>query len=236
MNFKKRSLQTELMDDPVISSKDYQDCLRDLGIVNRGTLAYRPVLNWLRQITKRLSFKRTISILDVGSGGGDTLRHIAKWAAKHNKPVDLLGVDLNGWSKQYADQVTPASVPITFKTANIFDLDESQNFDFIISSLFTHHLTDEQLVQFLQWMDKHATYGWLINDLHRHPIAYYFSKYVFRFLRLHYMVQNDGPISVARAFTKADWEKYLKAAGIPSDQIEISWFFPFRYRVVRWKP
>jgi hypothetical protein len=45
------------------------------------------------------------------------------------------------------------------------------------------------------------------------------------------MVQHDGPISVARAFTAADWRRFVAEAGIPMKRIRINWFFPFRYCV-----
>ena len=78
--------------------------------------------------------------------------------------------------------------------------------------------------------------GWLINDLHRHPMAYFLFKHISRLLRLDYMVQHDGAISVARAFTRADWMRALIAAGIPMEQTSIVWWFPFRYSIERRKP
>ena len=46
-------------------------------------------------------------------------------------------------------------------------------FDFVISSLVAHHMTDGQLRAFLRFMEENSTEGWLVNDLHRHasPIA-----------------------------------------------------------------
>jgi 2-polyprenyl-3-methyl-5-hydroxy-6-metoxy-1,4-benzoquinol methylase len=234
--FKQRSTHPELMDDQGTGFHVFGDCLHDLRIVNICSLAYRPILSWLRQTIAGLHSSRSISIIDVGSGGGDTLRKIAQWAIRHKQAVDLTGVDLNAWSKQYADQATPASLNIKFETADIFDFAPTRQVDFIISSLFTHHLDDEQLVRFLRWMEIHAKQGWLINDLHRHPVAYFLIKYASRLLGFHYMVQHDGPVSVARGFTKSEWIRHLTQADIPSDQIEICWFFPFRYRVVRRMP
>jgi hypothetical protein len=125
---------------------------------------------------------------------------------------------------------------IKFETADIFDFAPSRQFNFAISSLFTHHLNDEQIVNFLQWMERHTNQGWLINDLHRHPAAYFLIKYASRLLGFHYMVQHDGPISVARSFSKKDWVRYLISANIPLNETEIQWFFPFRYSIVRRKP
>jgi hypothetical protein len=48
------------------------------------------------------------------------------------------------------------------------------------------------------------------------------------------MTANDGPISVSRAFTAADWGRILTAAGV-QDRATIEWFFPFRYTVANRK-
>jgi len=234
-NSKRRSTQSEMMDDPTIDFVCFSDCLRDLAIVNRLSLGYRPTLAWFkRQLRKRESIQH-LSIFDVGSGGGDMLRQIARMVQRPGHSVSLTGIDLNPWSKRYAEQVTSPDLGIQFETSDIFNFAPDRKADFVISSLFTHHLNDDQLVDFLRWMEHHTTQGWFINDLHRHPLAYFLIKYGALLLGFHIMVRHDGPISVARAFTKTDWIGYLKAAAIPMDQVKIRWFFPFRYGVERHK-
>ncbi len=234
--FKKRSTETELMDDPAIGFPAFADCLRDLAIVNVLTFGYRPTLGWLKRMYKNTKSEEKISIVDIGSGGGDMLRQIAQSAERNKQKVDLTGVDLNPWSGKYARTVTSPLLPITFETSDIFDFAPDRQFDFAISALFTHHLNNDQLIRFLKWMDQHTVKGWFINDLHRHPLAYVLFKYLSRFLRLNYMVQHDGAISVKRAFTKDDWTRALITAGIPLGQTRIRWCFPFRYIIERQKP
>ncbi len=231
VNFDRRSTQNELMDSESIDFAEFDECLRQLTIVNIFTLAYRPTLHWLRRMLEKASPRGTTSILDVGSGGGDMLRRIWKLMTRHDLNADLTGVDLNPWSKQSAEQVTPAELKIRFETSNIFSFDETRHFDFIISCNFTHHLTDEELVRFIQWMDKHAKRGWFINDLHRHRLPYYFVKAAFRILPLSRMMRSDGPISISRAFVATDWRRLLVEAGIPAQRTSIKWYFPFRYVV-----
>jgi 2-polyprenyl-3-methyl-5-hydroxy-6-metoxy-1,4-benzoquinol methylase len=235
-NFAHRSKKLELMDDAGIGYDAFCDCLHDLERVNVLSFGYRPTLKWFSHIYNWLKPAHPLVIIDVGSGGGDTLRQLAKQAAHRKKSVTLTGVDLNPWSKQYADSVTPPRLNIHFATSDIFTFNPVHNADFVICSLFTHHLDDEAVVGFLKWLERHSRHGWFINDLHRHPVAYFLIKYLSRLFRFHYMVQNDGPISVARAFTKSDWIKYLQAANIPADQVTIRWFFPFRYCIERRQP
>jgi len=230
-DFSCRSHQLEMMDGDAIGFEDFQNCLRGLEIVNVCTLAYRPTLHWLKRTLSGVKSRQPVSILDVGSGGGGMLRKIWKWAPRSGREIHLTGVDLNPWSKKSAESFTPADVPIQYETSDIFSFDPDRRADFIISSLFTHHLSDGEVVKFLQWMDCHAIQGWFINDLHRHPLPFFFIRYAMRLLGAGPMVRHDGPISVARAFTAADWRRLVADAGIPAERIRINWFFPFRYCV-----
>jgi SAM-dependent methyltransferase len=234
LDFSRRSIEAELMDDASVTFEAFRNCLRDLEIVNRCTLSHRPTLHWLKRVLPVILNDR-ISILDVGSGGGGMLRRIANWARTNGQQVELVGVDLNPWSKRSAEQLTPSDAPIRFETADIFSF-EPGRIDFIISSLFTHHLPDSEVVRFLRWMDQHAVRGWFINDLHRHPLPRFVIRHATRLLSFDRMVRYDGPVSVARAFTASDWRSLLAAAGIPAERTRIDWFFPFRYCVAGWNP
>jgi SAM-dependent methyltransferase len=234
-DFSCRSRQLEMMDGDAVGFDAFRKCLRDLEIVNVCTLAYRPTLYWLKKCLRSDKSRQPVSVLDIGSGGGGMLRKIWKWAQRHERETYLTGVDLNPWSKRSAEGVTPLDAPIQYETANIFSFDPDRQADFIISSLFTHHLTDNEVVKFLRWMDRSATRGWFINDLHRHRLPFFLIGCATRLLGFGPMVQHDGPISVARAFTAADWRRLVAEAGIPAERIHINWFFPFRYCVARRK-
>lgn len=223
------------MDTETTSFAEFQNCLQNLEVINILTLAYRPTLRWIKHMLVNVRPEQLVSIIDIGCGGGDMLRKIWKMAQGQNISVQLVGIDMNPWSKQSAEQMTPQNAPMRFEAVNLFSLDPDCRADFIISSLFTHHLTDDELVCFIQWMDHHALRGWYINDLHRHPLPYFFIKYAVRLLFTNRMIQHDAPVSVARAFVADEWRNSLKKAGIPKERTSIEWFFPFRYGVACWK-
>ncbi len=227
-DFGRRSSEAELMDEADLSFAEFHHCLQSLKTINQLTLAYRPTLRWLRPW---LEGSAPLTILDAGSGGGDMLRRIEKEVARMRgkggtEQVDLIGVDLNPWSRESAQQSFPDS-GARFATGDIFTFEPDRPVDFIISSLFTHHLTDQQLVDFLQWMHGRARQGWFINDLHRHPIPYHFIKAATGLLSRNRLIRNDAAVSVARAFSVADWRRLLARAGL-EDEVRIQWFFPFR--------
>lgn len=227
----RRSTCLEIMDTKSFSFEEFNHYLQVLERINFWTIAYRPTLNFFKQALGRMPPQRTISILDVGCGNGDMLRQIGIWAQKHHINVKLAGVDLNPMAKLSAERAMPIGMPIYFETANIFDIHPAQPVDFIICSLFAHHLTAEENIRVLSWMNENAVLGWFINDLHRHSLPYTFIKYAIRFLCSNPYVQHDAPLSVARAFKKNDWLPILKEAGVPITKARIKWFFPFRYCV-----
>jgi hypothetical protein len=237
LDFTRRSTQSELMDSLDTDFETFRGCLVDLAKVNRLTLADRPTLRFLEVLAAagRLPRDRPITVLDAGSGFGDMLRKIDPWAARRRLEVDLIGLDLNPWSARAAEEVTTSGQPIRYVTANIFDYQPPSRTDIVISSLFTHHLEETSLIRFISWMEANAAIGWFVNDLHRHPVPYHLFRVLSRALRFHHFVQHDGPISIARAFTAADWQHVLAAAGVPRAEAEVARRFPFRLCVARVK-
>lgn len=230
-DFSKRSSEIELMDSESVSFEEFNNCLQHLEWINIFTLAYLPTYFWLKKIVAKNHYKEKISIFDIGSGGGDMLRKIWKWTSCSKIKFTLTGIDINPWSKKSAEEMTPKAAPIKFETADIFTLSEKQKPDFIISSLFTHHLDNDSLIKFIRWMDNQAICGWFINDLHRHFIPYFFIKWVTHMLPLNRLIKNDAAVSVARSFSKEDWWHIIDQAGIARSRIKIKWFFPFRYSI-----
>lgn len=224
-NFNQRSTENELMDQEGISFAEFHDCLQGLERINHLTLAYRPTLRWLRPWLKS---GEPICILDAGCGGGDMLRQIERQlrSEPQKNNVRLQGVDLNPWSKRSAALCTNAAA-IHYETADVFRFQLEQSLDLIICSLFTHHLSDNQVIDFLRWIDTRARKGWFINDLHRHPLPYYFIKAATALLSRNRLIRNDAAVSVARAFSVSDWQRLLEQAGL-ADRARIQWFFPFR--------
>jgi SAM-dependent methyltransferase len=216
IDFSRRNALTELMDSDATDFATFRDCLVDLAKVNRLTLAYRPTLRFFADLAEagRLPRDRVITVVDVGSGFGDMLRKLDRWAARRGLRLDLTGVDLNPWSARTAVAATAPERPIRYVTANVFDFSPERPIDIVISSLFTHHLDDGSLVRFIAWMEANAAIGWFVNDLHRHPLPYHAFRIASRALRFHHFVQHDGPISIARAFDAHDWRDALAAAGL----------------------
>jgi len=211
----------ELMDQPC-SYEDFRGCLRDLAEVNRVTRAYAPTLAFLDRIAAGRSTSEPLRILDVGSGGGDTLRAIARWAASRSLAVELTGIDLNPYSTRAAQEFSARdslAARIDFVTADVFTYTPGPAPDIVLSALFTHHLSTPDIVRFLRWMEVHARLGWFINDLHRSRRAAFWFRFLPILFSWHPFIQSDGPISLRRAFTAEDWLHMLGQAHITEADI-----------------
>ena len=237
IDFSRRNDLSELMDSDQTDFETFRGCLIDLCKVNHLTLAYRPSRRFFESLARsgRLPRERTIVVVDVGSGYGDMLRKIDRWAMRRGIDVDLTGVDLNPWSARAAKEATAPGRPIRFVTANIFDYQPARPVDIVISSLLTHHLDNAALVRFISWMEATAAIGWFVNDLHRNAIPYHLFRMAARALRFHEFVQHDGPVSIARAFDISDWRRLIDAAGVAHAAAEIRRVFPYRLCVSRLK-
>jgi SAM-dependent methyltransferase len=235
-DFRHRAQLTEMMDEPC-SREVLRACLRDIARTNRWTLAYRPLLRWLNAVVEPLGWREgTLRILDVGCGYGDGLRRIEQFAEARGVAVELTGLDLNSDATAIAAEASPAASRIRWITADILSYSPPTPPHLVVSSLFTHHLADEQIVSFLKWMETNAQMGWFINDLSRAPIPYYFFRAFAKLARLHPFVQYDGPASIARAFVSGDWQRMCVAAGLRESEFAIQVFRPARLCVARRKP
>ncbi len=209
-------------------------CLRDLSRLNRWFLAYRPTLDWLSAVAPPGAVG-PIHIVDVGCGYGDSLRRIERWARKNGLAVELTGLDLSPDAVAIAAEATPSTSAVRWVAADVFAWQPDKPMDLILSSLFTHHLSEPGLIRFVQWMDLHAKRGWFINDLSRAAVPYHLLRIFTRLAGLHRFVQHDGPVSIARSFVPDDWRRICAAAGLNQSEVSIQPFFPARLCVSRSK-
>lgn len=230
-DLRQRSPQLEWMDTEDVSAADFAACLADLSVVNSVTLARPPTLAFMRRVARGMAVGERLSVLDAGFGEGDMLRRIHRWGTRRGLRMELSGVDLNPWSTAAAEVATPSAMGIRYVTGDLFDLPPGDT-DVVISSLFTHHLTDAQIVEFLAWMEARARRGWFVNDLHRHPVAFHGFRLLSAAAGWHRFVRHDGPISVARSFRRRDWDALLRRAGLAGVAV-VRWHMPFRFCVSR---
>jgi 2-polyprenyl-3-methyl-5-hydroxy-6-metoxy-1,4-benzoquinol methylase len=228
--FKSRSKEKEIMDD-LEGSEEIIQTLQELDVINKRLGGNSVTINALNKVVNEFSAGlKPIKIADLGCGGGDILKDIAIWGRKRKLNLKLIGIDANMHIIDYARKNVNQYPEIYFESTNIFSKEfKEQKFDIIICSLFTHHFSDEELVTLINQLKNQAKY-FIINDLHRHPLAYYSIMALTKLFSKSQMVKNDAPISVLRGFAKNDLELILKKAGV--DKYTLQWRWAFRWQLI----
>ena len=221
-----RSSEMEIMDDFTMEGTLFRDTLDKLEIINRFLGGNSVTINGLKNLLKNQSKNKTITIVDLGCGNGDILRDVAKFGRKNNYSFNLIGIDANLAAIEYAKELSKEYSELSFKTIDILSEDfKKQSYDVVLCTLFLHHFKNEELISFLKTTTNKATIGVVVNDLHRHKLAYYLFKLIGFFIK-NKMVRKDGLTSVLRAFKREDLENIAKEIKV---HFSIQWKWAFRY-------
>ena len=222
-----RSEETEIMDDFSLEGKLFRDTLNKLETINRTLGGNSVTLGGLKKLLKNHPKNQPVVIIDLGCGHGDILRDVAKFGRKNGYKFQLVGIDANQDAIDYAEELSENIKELNFQNLDIFsEKFDNLNYDVALCTLFAHHFKDEELTPLLNKLLKNASIGIVINDLHRHKLAYYLFKIIGLFVS-NEMVRKDGLTSILRAFKRKDLVKIseeLKANYI------VKWKWAFRYQ------
>ena len=226
--FNKRSKEKELLDQDVIPERDLFQNLKELDFINHWLGGYNISFSALKKVLKS---NQQYTIVDIGCGGGDTLKRISRWNTRQHFDLKLYGVDLKSVCIQYAEtnQKDDSIQFICDDYRNVFE--HLQSVNIIHACLFCHHLTESELIGLVKFAVDHNSML-VINDLERNPFAYYSIKYLTRFFSKSYLVKNDAPLSVLRGFKKKEWLDILQKAGAKTFSVKNKW--AFRHEVIVW--
>src|SRR5215208_190126 len=224
--FKQRSHRLEHIDTGNYTAEEYEDCIGELQLVNRWIGdAHSLKATLLREIEARSL--TSFSILDVGAGSGELLRVAATWARQTNRAFSGVGLELNERmaesileESEYFDEIRSVrgdALQLPFADAQ---------FDYVMCSLFTHHLLDEQVVQVLREMSRVARRRIFVIDLHRHPVAYFLYTTLGKIVLHNRLLRHDGALSILRGFKSDELLELAQRAGL--QDIWIERHFPYR--------
>lgn len=224
--FTTRSLKLERIDTGDYTPEEYDRFLYDIRLVNRFAGDRRALQKTLLKEIVRENLPE-FSVLDIGAGSGELLRDVGKFARKQKRRAKLFGLELNARSANAILEESKNYDEIKSIQANALTLPfADETFDYAISSLFTHHLTDEQIIKTLQEMKRIVRRKIFIIDLHRQPLAYFFYKIFCIAFRISPLVRHDGSLSILRSFKPEELTGLAQKAGL--ENISVRKIFPFR--------
>lgn len=230
-DFSTRSQAIEIMDNLNCSGEVVNQTLRELEFINHWLGGNQVTIGALNKLLPSIDPAKEIVIADLGCGSGDMLRLINRWAMKRGLRVKLIGIDANPNIVGFARSNVNGFSNIEFKALDIFSKDfQKLNFDIVIGTLFYHHFSETQLKDFFAQLRNQVQIGFIINDIHRHPLAYYSIKFLTALFSKSSMVKFDAPLSVLRAFSKAELMDILQASS--QRAFTIHWKWAFRWQVI----
>ncbi len=230
-SFDTRSRELELTDAPGIDEDELRRTLDELEVINRLLGGYPASLRGIESLIP--AGAREISVLDVGTGGGDLPRRLPRWAARRGLRIRVHGIDLSPLTIDYARaaaEAGDAGAGLDFSVRDLFDLPDDEQYDVVHAALFLHHCDGEAAGAALRKMHALARWGVVINDLHRHPLAYHSIRWLTRLLSSSRLIRNDAPLSVLRAFRREDLLRIVAEQGLPAP--DLRWRWPFRWQMV----
>ena len=231
VSFSQRSKGVEIMDDLEFHDDVVFQTLRELDFINQWLGGNAVTLNAIEKVWREIPKEKSFSIADLGCGSGEMLGLIAKKAVHQKRNVQLTGIDANPHIVDYAIDHSRDFSDIKFEALNIFSNEfRSRKIDIVIATLFLHHFSDDELTNLFVSLKNQVKTAIIVNDIHRHPLAYYSIKWLTSLFSKSSMVKFDAPLSVLRAFKRNELKSILKKAGVENYQLR--WRWAFRWQLI----
>lgn len=212
------ALRTRYRTDEWMDAPDADPALvrRSLGFLRRANrlLGYtRSTLAHLERFSHSWKPGERIRVIDFATGSADVPRAILRWGARSGFDLRVVGVDLHATTARAALADHPPDRRLRIVRADVLQLPFADgSFDYATTSLFLHHLDDDDAVRVLAGMERAARRGIIAGDLLRRRRAYAWIKLFSAFANP--MVRHDGPASVAQAFTRDEILALRDRAGV----------------------
>lgn len=211
-----RSLEPELLDleDPPVGER--ARIVGYLAFVNRWLGGTAATAHHLRGI------RGPATVLDVAAGAADVSRDLARRFPN----LRFVAFDRSDWMLSFA-----AGLPRVRGDVRRFPF-RDKSVDYIMTTHFFHHLTDEQIVGVLKEFGRVARRGIIVNDLMRTRRALFWIR-LFTLWANRY-VKADGPQSVRKSFTIPEIEALARRAGL--DWLKAREHFGHRFTLAGTRP
>ncbi len=216
------------MDDLSLQGPELERTLYEIEVVNRFLGGYGPSIAGVRRL--RPAGATELTVLDVGCGSGDIPRRLAQWGRKNGCRIRVTGIDLAETTIAMARRESVGEEDVEFELTNLFDLPDEPRFDIVHAAATLHHFVGAEAPRALGKMYRLSRYGVVVNDFHRHRLAWLGIRILTALLSRSRLVRNDGPLSVLRSFHRAELEQMCRNEGLPVPTI--SWRPMFRWLLV----
>lgn len=206
----------ELMDDPAADRRALERTYALFPLVNAVVAGWRGA--YRRQI-RPLASRGHLRVLDIGCGGGDVTRDIARRLRRDGCAADVTGLDVDGRAIRWAsERRRPRREEVRWLRASTSDLvRQGERFDVVLSNHLLHHLSDTELRSVLDDSLHLLAPGGVVvhSDIARSRWAYaLFAAATVPVARpvSRSFIRPDGLTSIRRSYTATELRR---AAGAP---------------------
>ncbi len=233
-DLRRRRRRPELMDQPDLDARQHVHALRGLERINFWSGSVRILWPPIRALLRQAG-GRPLRVLDLAAGAGDV--PIGLWRRAHRAgwPLEIEAWDISPRAVAYGQARAEAlGAAVHFREADAIRTAISPQYDVVTSSLFLHHLDEEQAQDLLRHMAQGANRLVLVNDLVRSYRGYLLAHLATRLLSASHVVHVDGPRSVEGAFTPDEVRTLAERAGLRGARVVRRW--PCRFLLTWERP
>lgn len=224
----------EIMDDFDMEGDILRDALDKIAKINQMLGGNKLTLEGVKEILSKSPTETRITIVDVGCGNGDMLRALADYAESNNLEFDLIGIDANKFTIDYAKELSISYPNIKYRCEDIFHEDfATLQYDIVLCTLTLHHFKDDQIIKLLKVFNENARFGIVINDLQRSSVSYRLFQALCFVFRLNDMSREDGLVSILRGFRKSELEQFSKQLDFRNYHIKWKWAFRYQWIIIK---
>ena len=193
---------TERMDAPDCDPLRLDRTYAAFRAVNAAVAGWRAT--YAQQLRPRLRPDGPTTLLDVGCGGGDLSRALARWAHRDGADLRVTGIDPDPRAIAWARSRPPVA-GVRFRRAATGDLvEEGQRFDLVVSNHLLHHLSEEELRGVLEDSRALARRACVHSDIRRGRLAYALFSLATWPLFPRTFIREDGLTSIRRSYLPSE--------------------------------
>ena len=214
-DFSKRSVRSELMDDPALDENALYETLRSFEAVNRIISRTHALIRKtiFRDIERRKV--TAVTLLDIGAGGCEVGRWFARECRDRGIACRVYCLDADPRAVKFGRETCkdyPNVTVMEFDALKLADL--TFPVDYIFSNHFLHHLDSSGVRSVMELVGTCAKRGFVMQDLHRHVLWYLGFSAVAGVLWRRGWTFADGQVSIKRGFTRGELLQLCAQAGV----------------------
>ncbi|PZX92720.1 methyltransferase [Flavobacterium aquariorum] len=229
VNTQQRTNNPEIMDDFTLEGNALKLALDKIAQINQLLGGNRLTLKGVAKLLKNESNLSPVTIVDVGCGNGDMLRKLADFGFQNNLNLELIGVDANPFTVNYAIDLSKNYPNIKYRCEDVFNQSFNElKFDILLCTLTLHHFDNNEIVELLTLFNRNSKLGFVVNDLHRHSVAYRLFQGLCFVFRMNKMSREDGLTSILRGFKREELIAFSE--NLRFKKYSIQWKWAFRYQ------